>query len=78
MRPTFILWIAFGAVTAVWYGIDPAAHPIGNALANAPGSARSPITNAVPRQPDKENPGAQRGAAAGTGAGQNVMMTDQR
>jgi hypothetical protein len=56
MRPTFILWIAFGAVTAVWYGIDPAAHPFGNALANAPGSARPPVTNAVLRQPDKETP----------------------
>ncbi|MGV0951493.1 MAG: hypothetical protein ACOYB3_12545 [Azonexus sp.] len=51
MRPKLILWLVFGAVAAVWYALDPAAHSIGDVRANAPGSARPPIANVANASP---------------------------
>jgi hypothetical protein len=38
MRPKYILWIAVAVVSSSWYALDPAAHPMGDALAKAPSS----------------------------------------
>jgi hypothetical protein len=35
MRPKHLLWIAFGAIFSAWSSLDPAARPVGDALAEA-------------------------------------------
>jgi hypothetical protein len=35
MRPTYLLWIAFGAAVSAWYALDPAARRLGDELAKA-------------------------------------------
>ena len=36
MRPKLLLWIAFSVASITWYGLDPAAHPRGDAVAKVP------------------------------------------
>jgi hypothetical protein len=35
MRPKYLLWTAIGAIFSIWYSLDPAAHPVGDAPADA-------------------------------------------